>query len=111
MLNYYNPGVLSINKMALRRQSLDALEFRNAGFSKRYNVLIPEGRTTEYDNTEIPVVRNRTSLQKISLESTGNLKPLLIQKSGKVSLSVSAIDNQLRSLASSKKNESAFVET
>jgi hypothetical protein len=95
--------------MTLRRQSLDALEFRNAGFSKRYNVLIPEGRITEYDSTEIPVVRNKTSLSRIPLESTGNLGPLLVQKSGKANLSVSAIDNQLRSIAVNRKNDSHLI--
>lgn len=64
----------------MRRQSLDTLELRNPTFSKRYNVLIPEGKAIEYDNTEIPVLRNKTSSL---LESAGSLRPLLVQRNGK----------------------------
>lgn len=87
----------------MRRQSLDTLQLRNPGFSKRYNVLIPEGRLTEYDNTEIPVVRNKTSSVLPLGESSGNLRPLLVQKSAR--LSSSAIDQQLRSIAVNRKSE------
>lgn len=92
----------------MRRQSLDTLEMR-PGYSKRYNASIPEGRLTDYDNTEIPVVRNKTSSVR-PLDSTGTLKPLISQRIGSKQLSVSSIDNQLRSLASGKKLEEDYEE-
>lgn len=87
----------------MRRQSLDTLELR-PGYSKRYNASIPEGRLTDYDNTEIPVVRNKTSSMK-PLDSTGTLRPLISQRNTNKQLSASSIDNQLRSLASGKRVE------